>query len=182
MSIEDERRTRAAARAPHGPQPRRRTPQNRGARETGLERALDEVRKVGVEASDLLRREGLKPAKLVHVPRGARSYPLIGHAFSRVACGYGWHVVRGLVVGTDGRLWTRTPLHDPTPQKDLDAWRLDVEPPGGRGELPHPVQYDGISLHTVRRLSEHEYLKVDLIDHLTDGYARLLVLHHRRRS
>ena len=48
MSIEDERRTRAAARAPHEPQPRRRTPQNRGALETGLERALDEVRKVGV--------------------------------------------------------------------------------------------------------------------------------------
>ena len=182
MSIEDERRTRAAARAPHEPQPRRSTPHDRGARETGLERALDEVRKVGVEASDLLRREGLKPAKLVHVPRGSRSYPLVGHAFSRVACGYGWHVIRGLVVGTDGRLWTRTPLHDPTPQKDLDAWRLDVEPPGGRGELPHPVQYDGTSLHTVRRLSEHEYLKVDLIDHLTDGYARLLVLHHRRRS
>jgi hypothetical protein len=182
MSIEDERRIRAAARAPHEPQPRRRTPHGRGAREAGLERALDEVRKVGVEASELLRREGLKPAKLVHVPHGARSYPLVGHAFSRVACGYGWHVIRGLVVGTDGRLWTRTPLHDPTPQKDLDAWRLDVEPPGGRGELPHPVQYDGISLHTVRRLSEHEYLKVDLIDHLTDGYARLLVLHHRRRS
>ncbi|WIG17182.1 hypothetical protein [Kocuria rosea] len=182
MSIEDERRTRAAARATHEPQPRRRTPHDRGARETGLERALDEVRKVGVEASELLRREGLKPAKLVHVPHGARSYPLVGHAFSRVACGYGWHVIRGLVVGTDGRLWTRTPLHDPTPQKDLDAWRLDVEPPGGRGELPHPMQYDGISLHTVRRLSEHEYLKVDLIDHLTDGYARLLVLHHRRRS
>ena len=182
MSIEDERRTRAAARAPHEPGPRRRTPYEHSAREAALERALDEVRKVGVEASDLLRREGLKPAKLVHVPRGARSYPLVGHAFSRVACGYGWHVVRGLVVGTDGRLWTRTPLHDPTPQKDLDAWRLDVEPPGGRGELPHPVQYDGISLHTVRRISEHEYLKVDLIDHLTDGYARLLVLHHRRRS
>ncbi|VEI51265.1 hypothetical protein [Kocuria rosea] len=182
MSIEDERRTRAAARAAHEPQPRRRTPHDRGAREAGLERALDEVRKVGIEASELLRREGLKPAKLVHVPRGARSYPLVGHAFSRVACGYGWHVIRGLVVGTDGRLWTRSPLHDPTPQKDLDAWRLNVEPPGGRGELPHPVQYDGTSLHTVRRLSEQEYLKVDLIDHLTDGYARLLVLHHRRRS
>ena len=109
MSIEDERRTRAAARAPHEPQPRRRTPHNHGAREAGLERALDEVRKVGVEASDLLRREGLKPAKLVHVPRGARSYPLVGHAFSRVACGYGWHVIRGVVVGTDGRLWPRPP-------------------------------------------------------------------------
>jgi hypothetical protein len=72
--------------------------------------------------------------------------------------------------------------HDPTPQQDLDAWRLVVEPPGGRGDLPHPVQYDGISLHTVRRISEDEYLKVDLIERLTDGYARLLILHHRRRS
>lgn len=29
---------------------------------------------------------------------------------------------------------------------------------------------------------EDEYLKVDLIDRLTDGCARLLVHHHRRRS
>lgn len=182
MSIEDERRSRAAAMGTNEQEQSSRASRDRDAREAGLERALEEVRQVGVEASELLRREGLKPAKLVHVPRGARSYPLVGHALSRVACGYGWHVVRGVVVGTDGRLWARTPVHDPTPQKDLDAWRLDVEPPDGPLTLPHPVQYDGISLHTVRRISADECLKVDLIERLTDGYARLLILHHRRRS
>ncbi|WP_298585277.1 hypothetical protein [uncultured Kocuria sp.] len=182
MSIEDERRSRAATTGTNGQGSNPRAPHDRDAREAGLERALEDIQQVGIEASELLCREGLKPAKLVYVPRDARSYPLVGHAFSRVSCGYGWHVVRGVVVGTDGRLWARKRDHDSTPQKDLDAWRLDVEPPGGPAELPHPVQYDGTSLHTVRRLSEHEYLKVDLIERLTDGYARLLILHHRRRS
>lgn len=182
MSVEDERRSRAAALGTNEQGPDRRALRDREARELGLERALEGVRQVGIEASELLRAEGLIPAKLVHVPQGATSCPLVGHAFSRIACGYGWHVVRGVVVGTDGRLWARKAVHDPTPQKDLDAWRLEVEPPGERGSLPHPVQYDGISLHTVRRISEDECLKVDLIDRLTDGYARLLILHHRRRS
>jgi hypothetical protein len=182
MSIEDERRSRGAAQATRRQEPGRGTPPVSEAHAAALERALDEVRKVGVEASELLRREGLKPAKLVHVPHGARSYPLVGHAFSRVACGHGWHVVRGVVVGTDGRLWARAATHDPTPQQDLGAWRLDVEPPRDGLQLPPPVQFDGTSLHTLRRVSEDECLKVDLIDRLMDGYARLLILHHRRRS
>ncbi|WP_424347732.1 hypothetical protein [Kocuria sp. CH-021] len=182
MSIEDEHRSRDAAQPTRRQEPGRGTPPVSGAHAAALQRALDEVRKVGIEASELLRREGLKPAKLAHVPRGARSYPLVGHAFSRVACGHGWHVVRGVVVGTDGRLWARRREHGATPQQDLGAWRLDVEPPGDGLELPPPVQFDGTSLHTLRRISEHECLKVDLIDRLMDGYARLLILHHRRRS
>ncbi|GAA1764310.1 hypothetical protein [Kocuria aegyptia] len=182
MSIEDERRSRAAAMAGNEQVPSRSAPYERGTREAALERALDEVRKVGIEASELLRREGLKPAKLAYVPDGARSYPLVGHAFSRVACGDGWHVVRGVVVGTDGRLWARATAHDPLPQQDLGAWRLDVEPPRDGLRLPPPVQFDGTSLHTLRRISENECLKVDLIDRLMDGYARLLILHHRRSS
>ncbi|MFF0990595.1 hypothetical protein [Kocuria nitroreducens] len=182
MSIEDERRSRAAATGANQQDSSRRATHDRDAREAGLERALEDVRQVGVEASELLRREGLKPAKLVHVPRGARSYPLVGHAFSRVACGYGWHVVRGVVVGTDGRLWARKAIPEPTPRMDLDAWRLEVEPPSGRLDLPHPVQYDGFSLYTMRRISADECLKVDLIERLTDGYARLLILHHHRKS
>lgn len=179
MGIEDELRSRAAPTEAGEQEPAPRDRRDRGA---ALERALEEVRQVAVEASELLRAEGLKPAGLVYVPRGARSYPLFGHAFSGVRCGYGWHVVRGVVVGTDGRLWARRRVSDPTPQKDLDAWRLEVEPPDGRLHLPHPVEFDGISLHTVRRISENEYAKVDLIDRLTDGYARLLLLHHRRRT
>lgn len=179
MSIEDELRSRTAAVEACEQKSIRRTPRGR---EAGLERAVEEVRQVAIEASELLRAEGLKPARLVYVPAGATSYPLFGHAFSGVRCGHGWHVVRGLVVGTDGRLWARKQVFDPTPQKDLDAWKLEVEPPGGRNHLPHPVEYDGISLHTVRRISESEYAKVDLIDRLTDGYARLLLLHHRRRT
>ena len=182
MSVEDERRSRAVTPGTNEQERGRPAPRDPEDRDTGLERALAEVRTVGIEASDLLRTEGLKPAKLVHVPQDARSYPLVGQAFSRVACGYGWHVVRGVVVGTDGRLWARKRVHDPTPQQDLDAWRLEVEPPGGGTDLPHPVQYDGISLHTLRRVSESECLKVDLIDRLMDGYARLLIHHHRRRS
>lgn len=181
MSIEDRRRSRAAVDA-HGQEADHRDPGDRDGRETGLARALDEVRKVGIEASELLRREGLKPARLVHVPRGARSYPLIGHTLSRVACGDGWHVVPGLVVGTDGRLWARTPVHAATPQTDLGAWRLAVEPPGEPDELPPAVRYDGISLHTVRMISADACTKVDLIDRLMDGYARLLVHHHRLTS
>lgn len=177
MSIEDGRRSRAAAPGTDGQQ----SPRTPGARDAGLERALEYVRQVAVEASDLLRREGLKPAKLVYVPRGARSYPLFGHAFSGVPCGYGWHVVRGVVVSTDGRLWARTRTADPTPQRDLDAWRLQVEPPDGPLSLPPPVEYDGVSLRTVRRIAEDQCLKVGLVDHLTDGYARLLIHHHRRR-
>lgn len=179
MGTEDERHSRAVAMEAGGRESIRRTPRDR---EAGLERALEELRQVAVEASELLRAEGLKPARLVYVPRGARSYPLFGHAFSGVGCGHGWHVIRGLVVGTDGRLWARKRVSDPTPQMDLDAWRLEVEPPDGRHQLPHPVEYDGTSLHTVRRISESDYAKVDLIDRLTDGYARLLLLHHRRRT
>lgn len=179
MGMEDELRSRAAGMEASGPESVRRTSRDR---EAGLEQAVEEVRQVAVEASELLRAEGLKPARLVYVPRDARSYPLFGHAFSGVRCGHGWHVIRGLVVGTDGRLWARKRISGPTPQKDLDAWRLEVEPPDGRHQLPHPVEYDGISLHTVRRISESDYAKVDLIDRLTDGYARLLLLHHRRRS
>lgn len=182
MSNEGERRSRAAAAQAHRQEPGRRAPLDREARDPGLERALDEVRKIGVEASELLRTEGLKPARLVYVPRGARSFPLLRRTFSTVACGEGWHVVRGVVVGTDGRLWARKQVGEPTPQKDLDAWRLEVEPPGGPVHLPGPVEYDGTSLHTVRRISEDECLKIDFIDRLTDGYARLLVLHHRRRT
>lgn len=177
MGIEDELRPRAVAMEASGQDPVRRSSHDR---EAGLERAVDEVRQVAVEASELLRAEGLKPARLVYVPRGARSYPVFGHAFSGVSCGHGWHVIRGLVVGTDGRLWARKRVSGPTPQQDLGAWRLEVEPPGGHPQLPHPVEYDGISLHTVRRISETDYAKVDLIDRLTDGYARLLLLHHRR--
>lgn len=179
MGIEDEPDFRAPVVDTDEQEPVLRTPRDR---ETGLEQALDEVRRMAVEASELLRAEGLKPARLVHVPHGARSYPLVGRALSRVTCGHGWHVVRGVVLGTDGRLWARTRAGDLTPQKDLDAWWLQVEPPGGRLHLPPPVEYDGVSLHTLRRISEDEYLKVDLIDRLTDGYARLLILHHRRRS
>ncbi len=196
MSIEDQRRARAAATGSDGPTAdgrarsgaeareadvRQADAREADARDAELDQALAEVRKVGIEASQLLRAEGLKPARLVHFPRGARSYPLIGRALSGVRCGHGWHVVRGLVVGTDGRLWARTPGPDATPQQDLGAWRLEVEPPGGPGELPAPVAFDGTSLHTLRPVSEHEYLKVDLIDRLTDGYARLLILHHRQR-
>lgn len=43
------------------------------------------------------------------------------------------------------------------------------------------MAFYGTSLHTLRRISEDGYLKIDLIDRLTDGYARLLVLHHRQR-
>lgn len=179
MGIEDGLGSRAAPLEANEQDAVRRSTRDR---EAGLERALEEVRQVGIEASELLRAEGLKPARLVYVPRGARSYPLFGHAFSGVRCGHGWHVIRGLVVGTDGRLWARRQVGDPTPQKDLDAWRLGVEPPDGPLHLPHPVQYDGTSLHTVRRISEDEYLKVDLVDRLTDGYARLLLLHHRGRT
>lgn len=182
MGTEDERRSRADAPGTDEQESSRRAPHDRDAREAGLQQALEDVRLVGAEASELLRREGLKPAKLVHVPRGARSYPLVGQAFSRVACGYGWHVVRGVVVGTNGRLWARKAVHNPTPQQDLDAWLLEVEPPGGRLRLPPPVQYDGLSLYTMRRISADECLKVDLIERLTDGYARLLILHHRRKS
>lgn len=187
MSIEDQRRSRAAATGSQEPTSDGRARSEAVAREAAapnadLQQALAEVRKVGVEASELLRTEGLTPARLVHFPPGARSYPLIGRALSGVRCGYGWHVVRGLVVGTDGRLWARTPGPDATPHHDLGAWRLEVEPPGGPGKLPPPVAFDGASLHTVRRISEDEYLKVDLIDRLTDGYARLLILHHRQRS
>lgn len=180
MSIEDQRRCRASALGANEQEPSLQGPRDRGARDLGLEQALDDVRQVVVEASELLRREGLKPARLVHVPRGARSYPLVGHAFAGVRCGDGWHVVRGVVAGTDGRLWARKPVHNPTPQKDVGAWRLEVEPPGGPLDLPGPVEYDGTCLHTVRRISEDEYLKMDLIDRLMDGYARLLVLHHRQ--
>ena len=192
MSIEDQRRSRAAATGSQEPASDGRARSEADSQEAeipkvdagdaDLDQALAEVRKVGVEASELLRAEGLKPARLVHFPRGARSYPLIGRALSGVRSGHGWHVVRGLVVGTDGRLWARTPGPDATPHQDLGAWRLEVEPPGGPGELPPPVAFDGASLHTVRRVSEDEYLKVDLIDRLTDGYARLLILHHRQRS
>jgi hypothetical protein len=179
MDIEDEPRPRAVATGAGEQQPVRRLPRDR---EAGLERALEELRQMAVEASELLRTEGLKPARLVYVPRGATSYPLVGRALSGVRCGYGWHVVRGVVVSTDGRLWARARVSAPTPQKDLGAWRLEVEPPGGPLHLPHPVEYDGSTLHTVRRISEDEHLKVDLIDRLTDGYARLLLLHHRRRT
>ncbi|MFI7484119.1 hypothetical protein ACH9EU_17100 [Kocuria sp. M1R5S2] len=182
MSIEDERRSRPAAVGTDGQEPGGRPPATRSTRAAGLERALEAVRQMGIEASELLRTEGLKPARLVYVPEGARSYPLVGQAFSGVRCGDGWHVVRGVVVGTDGRLWARRRVADPTPHKDLGAWRLDVEPPGGALRLPPPVEYDGVSLHTVRRVSEDEYLKVDLIDRLVDGYARLLILHQRRTS
>lgn len=182
MGFEDGRRSGAAGPEANEPGPVPRARRDREARAAGLERALEDVRKVAVEASELLRTEGLKPARLVYVPPGARSFPLVGRALSGVACGHGWHVVRGVVVGTDGRLWARKRVHDPTPQKDLDAWRLEVEPPGGQVELPCPVQFDGISLHTVRSISADEHLKVDLVDRLTDGYARLLILHHRRRT
>jgi hypothetical protein len=191
MSIEDQRRSRAAAtgsdaptadgRARSGDEARDAGARDVEARDAELDQALAEVRKVGIEASQLLRAEGLKPARLVHFPPDARSRPLLGRALSGVRCGHGWHVVRGLVVGTDGQLWARTPGPDATPQQDLGAWRLEVEPPGGPGELPPPVAFDGTSLHTLRPVSEHEYLKVDLIDRLTDGYARLLILHHRQR-
>lgn len=182
MGIEDEPRSRAVAMETNEPESSRWDQRDRKARKVGLEQALEEVRRVAIEASELLRAEGLKPARLVYVPRGARSWPLFGHAFSAVQCGEGWHVVRGVVVGTDGRLWARRQVYDLTPQRDLGAWRLEVEPPSGRTHLPHPVEYDGLSLHTVRRVSEVEYTKVDFIDRLTDGYARLLLLHHRRRS
>ncbi|MFI7584965.1 hypothetical protein ACH9DO_14370 [Kocuria sp. M1N1S27] len=180
MGIEDERRVRAAAREAGEQEPTGRARRDREPRDVALDRALEHVRKVAVEASELLRTEGLKPARLVHVPRGARSYPLVGRAFSGVTCGHGWHVVRGVVVGTDGRLWARERPHAPTPQQDLDAWRLEVAPPDERTGLPRPVEFDGISLHTVRRISADEHLRVDLVDRLTDGYARLLILHHRR--
>ena len=124
----------------------------------------------------------MKPSKLVYVPRGAKSYPLLGYAFSKVKCGYGWHVVPGVVVGTDGRLWARKRVYEPTPQGDMDAWKLEVEPPNGSVNLPPPLEYDGVSLHTVRWVSESKYAKVDFIDRLLDGYARLLLLHHRRRT
>lgn len=182
MGIEDERRTRAAALEAGEQEPTGRARRDREARDVALDRALEHVRTVAVEASELLRTEGLKPARLVYVPRGARSYPLVGRAFSGVTCGHGWHVVRGVVVGTDGRLWARERTRHPTPQQDLDAWRLAVEAPGERADLPRPVEFDGISLHTVRRISADEHLKVDFIDRLTDGYARLLILHHRRRT
>ncbi|PLC11309.1 hypothetical protein AUQ48_02415 [Kocuria flava] len=182
MSIEDERRCRVATTAAHPHRPSRREPRERAAYEERLERALAEVRAVGVEASELLRSEGLTPAKLVHVPHGARSWPLIGRALSGVVEGGGWHVVRGVVVGTDGRLWTRSPAGNPTPPSDLDAWRLRVEPPGGPLELPPSVQFDGTSLHVVRRIAEDVCTRAGLVDRLTDGYARLLILHHRRRS
>ncbi|GEO90722.1 hypothetical protein KFL01_00280 [Kocuria flava] len=129
MSIEDERRSRADAVEASAPEPGARIPPDPARHDEGLRRALEHVRQVGVEASELLRTEGLKPATLVYVPRDARSYPLVGRAFSRVTCGHGWHVVRGLVVGTDGRLWARTPVGGSTPQTDLGAWRLAVEPP-----------------------------------------------------
>ena len=58
----------------------------------------------------------------------------------------------------------------------------DGPPPGDGPQLPPPVRFDGTSLHTLRRISEEECLKVDLIDRLMDGYARLLILHHRRGS
>ncbi|MCM3688958.1 hypothetical protein [Kocuria rosea] len=182
MGIEDELRARAAAPGTNEPDSPRRAALDGEARGLGLEQALADVRQVAIEASELLRAEGLKPARLVYAPPDAKSYPVIGQAFSMVRCGYGWHVVRGVVVGTDGRLWARRQVHDPTPQKDLDAWILQVEPPHGRGQLPPAVEYDGRALHTVRWISENEYTKVDLIDRLTDGYARLLLLHHQRAT
>jgi hypothetical protein len=55
-----------------------------------------------------------------------------------------------------------------------------VKPPGDPGDLPSPVEFGGTSRHTVRRISEDDHLKIDLIARLTDGYVRLLVLHHRQ--
>ncbi|MFW6187207.1 MAG: hypothetical protein ACOC84_04315 [Actinomycetota bacterium] len=182
MGVEGELPSRSAATDTAGEQSIRFTRGDRDAHRTGLERALDEVRRVGVEAGELLRTEGVKPSTLVYAPPGARSYPLVGRAFSRVTCGEGWHVVPGVVMGTDGRLWARTPVPNSTPQKDLDAWKLQVEPPAGPLQLPPAVTCDGVSLHTVRWVADEAYVKADLIDRLLDGYARLLFLHQRRRS
>lgn len=181
MDIEDERPSLAAPEETTEEELISHARHGRDAHLTGLERAVEEVRHVGIEASALLRAEGLKPSKLVYVPPGARSCPLFGYAFSRVRCGDGWHVVPGVIIDTDGGLWARMPAHGPTPRKDLDAWTLQVEPASGPLHLPSSVEYDGISLHTVRWVSDSEYVKADLIDQLLDGYARLLFLHQRRR-
>jgi hypothetical protein len=182
MGIEYEPSSGAAARKTTEEEPIPYVQGDRDAPRLGLERALEEVRRVGIEAGELLRTEGLKPSRLVYVPPGARSFPLVGQALSRVTCGEGWHVVPGVVVGTDGRLWARAPGIGPTPHKDLDAWKLQVGPPAGPLQLPPAVQYDGMCLYTVRWVSDDEYVKVDLVDRLLDGYARLLFLHQRRRS